>query len=137
MSDELRQAAERLYEYVTREIDDFTDEAAELDEEMGEELRQVLRDTLKLARNYLAEHPADGDELIDDNWLEEIGGKLTPDGGRLFLCGTRRVVVYPWSTGRRAFLQADGVAVMLRDVTTRTLILRLFEAMGAQPKEPQ
>ena len=68
----LRDAAERLNEYVTREIDDFIDEAAELDENMGEELRQVLKDTATLSKHYLAAHPA-SEEPITEEWLLSIG----------------------------------------------------------------
>lgn len=122
MNDELRATAERLLKWAEKHADD---PAA-----MGKpHVRALIHDCGKLARAYLAEHPADDGEPVTVEWLAECGFERNA-----------RYFTLPNYSGNLfdVVLWADGFNVRWDGHTnckTRGEVRRLCAALGIQLAE--
>lgn len=124
MTPELKQAAELLRRYTCFENVNAPD-------------RFVMQQMWVLARAYLAEHPADEEEIITEEWLESI------DFERVDLEGC---VPYEWFKHKTCGLILwdssyddwivncfDQEGIRPNSITTRGQVRRLLAALGVKP----
>lgn len=76
---ETREAAERLRRFRNGDNSAYPDDDGGFFEERGQTMCEADEETL--ADAYLAEHPADAEEPITEDWLRSVGFEK-PDGGR-------------------------------------------------------
>ncbi len=138
MSEELRAAAERL-----STGDGYPDGPMRL--------QFILADGVKLADAYLAEHPADDDEIAESGWLRSVGA-VRPQAvaaETVYVLGQwtasehgggQYPITLTWDARRgavdakRAFIvRVFGFIVFMRP--TRGDVRRLCKALGVELKE--
>lgn len=121
MSDKVRKAAERLRR--TRGSDYVT-----LKLVYGDNGEQLQQDMMEIADAYLAEHPADDDEPITNEWLTSFGRHFEFNGHELAINSDGGVELWTHWGG-------ESVVIDLCDVATRGDVRRLLRGLGIKLPE--
>lgn len=87
---------------------------------------------VKVARAYLAEHRADDDEPVTEEWLRGIG--FENSAGRLLLGKIQFTFFEGWNAWW-SFSDGRGATRLIDDVKTRGSVRRLCRALGITLKE--
>ena len=86
-----------------------------------------------MAKNYLAEHPADDDELVTDEWLRSVGFKEEENELRSLSIGHDSIVC--WDAYDDALPTFWVRAWELQHIQTRGQVRNLCKALGINLKE--
>ena len=123
MSDKLREAAQ--------EIRGFSVHCAAHPEKLSKNMLAMFEKVYWVSQAYLAEHPADDDEPVTEEWLLSVG----------FVHDATHVVLRNWGPQRNGNIQAypngkwwlNGTAMI--QMKTRGQVRRLCAALGIGLKE--
>lgn len=123
MSNEIRKLAD--------EVLGFAAHCSAFPEKLSPRMLDMMGKVYKVAQGYLAEHPADDEELVTEEWLRSVG--FEPDGVHLALSG--------WGPSRNGCIQVyDAAKWILNGTETHRLSTRgdvrlLFRALRIELKE--
>ena len=95
----------------------------------------MQRDERKLVDAFMAEHPADDDETVTEEWLGRVGGVKSSEYAKAF----RRAGsddLYFFYAGRNPFQSGLTRFFKMPVVETRGDVRRLCVALGIELKEP-